>query len=398
MRRSPVLVAAMSLALIAVPIASASATPRVGARPSTDRIPPVAISAGNEHTCALLQRGGVTCWGQNYHGQFGFTSPNLSTTPVIAHGLSGTQVAAGNEFTCILLANATVDCVGSNAHGALGDGATADSSTPMVVSGLAGVSRIAAGDVASCALLTGGTVKCWGDNAHDLLGVGGSAIARSARAVPGLTGVSQVATEGSPPHSCALLSDHRVRCWGDGEYGQLGDGSFASATTPKAVVGITNAIEVTTGDSFSCALLSSRKVDCWGLNTYSELGNPLPGVASEESAKPVAVHGLAKVLTIASGYDHSCALLSTHTVDCWGLNYTGELGDGSINNGTTQPPVPVAVKGLTSVTALSLGDDDSCALTSLEAVWCWGWNTWGELGNGTSGNDTATAGEVQGIS
>jgi alpha-tubulin suppressor-like RCC1 family protein len=410
MRKIPFLGAAVCLAFLAIPVASASGVPRAGmslahhgaalgslVRPSTQRIPPVAITAGNDHTCGLLKGGGVDCWGENYHGQFGFTTPNLSTTAIIAHGLSGTQVSAGNGFTCVLLASATVDCLGSNADGALGDGGTADSATPMAVSGLSGAARVAAGDVASCALITGGTVKCWGDNAHDLMGVGGSAVARSARQVPGLSGVTQVATQGSPPHSCALLSDHRIRCWGDGQYGQLGDGAFASSTTPKYVAGITNAIEVTTGDSFSCALLSTRKVDCWGLNTYAELGNPLPGIASEESATPVGVRGLSKIITIASGYDHSCALLSTHRVDCWGLNYTGELGDGTINHGSTQPPVPVAVKGLASVTALSLGNDDSCALTTSAAVWCWGYNAVGELGNATSGNYSALPDEVQGI-
>jgi alpha-tubulin suppressor-like RCC1 family protein len=182
-------------------------------------------------------------------------------------------------------------------------------------------------------------------------------------------------------HTCAITSFGGVKCWGDNYYGALGDGTGSYTTAPLDVSGITaNMIAVSTGAYHTCALSSSGSVKCWGYNYYGQLGD---GTRTDRLT-PVDVSGLTSgVSVISTGGSHTCALTSTGGVKCWGYNYYGQLGDGT----TTQRTTPVDVSGLTSgVSVISTGGSHTCALTSTGGVKCWGRNDYGQVGDGTTTN------------
>jgi alpha-tubulin suppressor-like RCC1 family protein len=180
-------------------------------------------------------------------------------------------------------------------------------------------------------------------------------------------------------HSCALLSDGTVKCWGLNFAGELGDGTNNyNSNNPVSVSGISNAKAIAAGGSHSCALLSNGTVKCWGRNEHGELGNGTTG-DSTNSNTPVSVSGISNATAIAAGPADTCAVLSDGTAECWGFNASGQLGNGT----TTDSATPVSVSGITNAAAISAGAYHSCALLSDGTVKCWGFNGAGELGNGT---------------
>lgn len=191
-----------------------------------------------------------------------------------------------------------------------------------------------------------------------------------------LTGVSQLWKGGQSSHSCILTSSGGVKCWGYNGYGQLGDGTTTNRLTPVEVTGLTNGMTaIAVGFGHTCALTSSGGVKCWGMNNFGQLGD----TTTTDHHTPVDVTGLTSGMkTIATGWEHTCALTSNGGVKCWGYNQYGQLGD----NTTIDHYTPVEVTGLSSgVTALAAGQSHTCALTSSGGVKCWGYNDMGQLGD-----------------
>ena len=387
-----------------------------------------AAGAGFQYSCATLGEGAIVCWGKNANGQLGDNDPTLGfknkATPVsdISVPNAVTAITAGSAHTCDLLAAGSVECWGQNIFGQLGinNNAGANVVSPMQVktadgSALTGVIAIAAGADHTCALLTAGTVDCWGLNTDGQLGVpiGPPACAPtpisalsapcSAAAVPvvGLSDVSAI-TAGAN-HTCALSAvGGVVDCWGDDSFGQLGIGVIGAATsTPMPVNGLSDVSEISANGNHTCALLSigfvggihplGGTVDCWGDNTSGQLGDGLVGAPQPT---PTQVNPLGGVSAIAAGQNHTCALIGTGTpagtVECWGANTSGQLGDGIVNN--HPQPTPIQVKGnLNGVTAITAGANHTCALVASGQplpfaanggiVRCWGDNTDDQLGN-----------------
>jgi alpha-tubulin suppressor-like RCC1 family protein len=355
----------------------------------------MAVVAGEQHTCALTTAGGGKCWGYNQSGQLGDgTTAYYRLTPADVSGLTTgvTAMATHGDHTCAATSSGGVKCWGRNEFGQLGDGTTWHSNIPVDVRGLtSGITAVAAGGFHTCAFTSAGGLKCWGNNQYGQLGDGTNTRRLIPVDVSGLaSGVTALAT--GYGHTCALTSGGGAKCWGDNEYGQLGEGTNTRRLTPVDVSGLASGVTaLATGYGHTCALTSGGGVKCWGDNEYGQLGEG----TNTRRLTPVDVSGLASGVTaLAAGWDHTCVLISGGAVKCWGRNLTGSLGDGTDTDRNT----PVDVNGLTtSITALGTGYGHICALTTAGGVRCWGGNWDGQLGDGTTAFLSFTPVDVNGL-
>ena len=392
-----------------------------------------AITAGADHTCALLDDGSVKCWGYNGIGQLGLgdnfwrgDGPGEmgDALPAVALGTgrTATSVTAGTDHVCALLDDATVKCWGDAGFGQLGQGGVADlgdgpgemgDALPAVALGAERTSvAIVAGSNHSCALLDNGSVKCWGANSSGQLGLGdtiwrGDGPGEMGDALPavalGSAPADAVAVAGDN-HTCALLDDGSVKCWGSNSLGQAGLGDTLPRgdepgemgdSLPAVALGTNRtATAISAGDNHTCALLDDGSVKCWGYNASGQLGlgdkqprGDGPGEMGD-SLPAVALGTNRTAMAIATGAGYTCALLDDASVKCWGTNSFGQLGLGDTVDKGDGPnemgdDLPVLMLGTNrTATAISAGDLHACALLDDASVKCWGTNGSGQLGLG----------------
>jgi alpha-tubulin suppressor-like RCC1 family protein len=260
--------------------------------------------------------------------------------------------------------------------------------TPTKVAGIATATSISAGTFSNCALLQDRTAMCWGLNLAGQLGDGTLDEHAAAVKVEGLSNIVSLDVGGS--HACAVTADGKVWCWGGNDDGQLGDGTTMAHPHPTEVPGVSKAIAVSAGGErgwgHTCALIEDGTVWCWGGNSLGQLGR------DGDSSAPAAVAALSGVTSIATGYAHTCAVLSDGTAKCWGYAALGQLGDGTA--GLDPNPEPRKVSHLKGVKSIAAGGGHTCAVT-VEGdewrVWCWGSNKFGQIGNGQKGGMGVTA-------
>lgn len=362
----------------------------------------VELTAGLRHTCARRENGEVLCWGDNYFRELGDNSGRHSSCPptfdalstdcqarpVVVSGITGaTDLEAHlGPTTCGHASTGAWKCWGLEFI-STGTGQPAQLSVATADTRLDGITALGAAWGATCGVTATGTVSCFGGNQNGQLGDGTTTERRFPVVVPALTGVAEVHTSGD--HTCARLDDGTVRCWGVNESGQLGDGLATHGTTcaagptrvdcassPVTVATIDDATALTVAGDSACVLRADATVWCWGANFFGQLGSG----TLLDSNTPVQVSGLTGATAIAAGGMHHCALLAGGTVKCWGLNFDAQLGDnvdhelcsfGGESHDCSKLPVTVA--GVTGATALALGSSHSCALLP-SGVTCWGNN------------------------
>ncbi|MGH2960540.1 MAG: hypothetical protein ACRDKE_13110 [Solirubrobacterales bacterium] len=309
-------------------------------------------------------------------------------------GFNPVELGGSGASSCAIDASGAVKCWGWNESGQLGDGTLLNRPQPVTVVGLGGpVAEIDGEQRHTCARLVSGGVQCWGWNIWGQLGDGSFTDRSMPTDVSGLaSGVRDIAGGGS--FNCALTTSGGVKCWGRQMSGQLGNGvtNLNSATSPVDVVGLQSGVEsMDSGDGHSCALLSSGDVKCWGANNYGQLGD---GTETNRST-PVSVVGISgPVKAVATGSWRTCVLLVSGGVECWGWNQWGQLGDGTTSDHRSTPG---PVSNITDAVALSAGGEHTCALRSSGQLSCWGSDGWGARGDGpTSGSLVPT--DVLGMS
>lgn len=307
--------------------------------------------------------------------------------PLAATVLSGiATVSTASLHTCALTTSGGVKCWGDNSYGQLGDGTTIPRGAPVDVVGLTGgVTAISVGQYHSCALTTGGGVKCWGGSGiYGELGNGSLASSAVPVDVSGLTS-GAIAIAAGAVHTCALTAGGGVKCWGANYYGQVGDGSTVDRSTPVNVVGLGSGIAaISAAVTHTCVLTTGGGVKCWGENTWGELGDG----TTVNRLTPVNVSSLSSgVAAVTTKGGHTCARMESQTVKCWGLNSHGELGDGTTTNRSTV----VDVVGLPiDVSQIVAGESHTCALAN-GGLHCWGGNASGQLGDGSLVDHVAPA-------
>lgn len=316
------------------------------------------------------------------------TLPDGAAAPIPAALAShAVAVANGLSFSCMLSDTGGVKCWGDNVWGQLGNGSTVNSNTPVDVIGLSsGVIKISAMHKHVCALLETGAVKCWGRNYHGELGNNSNVNSAIPVDVAGLSsGVTDIAVGGF--HACAVLYDTTLKCWGYNFHGQLGDSRFgiaADSWTPVDVVESSgnrmfDFVGVAAGKYHTCGILLGGETKCWGHNAFGQIGDGSDGY-EEDRYTPVGVSDLSSgVAALALGERHSCARMASGGMKCWGGNSEGQLGLGT----TELHNRPVDVPGLTDgVTSIAAGIYHTCAVAN-GGLWCWGDNWAGQVGDDT---------------
>jgi prepilin-type N-terminal cleavage/methylation domain-containing protein len=368
------------------------------------------ISSGFYHTCGIWLDYKAYCWGRNTNGELGngsYTNTNVPVAVDTSGELSGKTIlyiAAGERHTCAIASDHRAYCWGNNVNGKLGDGTSSSSNVPVavyvggVLNGLDIIS-IAAGWEHTCVVASDDYAYCWGDNSDDQLGDGSGddsdepvAVSKSGN----LSGLTINSISAGDEHTCVVASDDNAYCWGSNNDGQLGDNSYNDRVLPVPVyrndeLSGLSIVEISANDEHTCALASDGNAYCWGENNDGELGDN-SSVANEA---PVGVYrngqisGL-NVLSITTGDEHSCVVASNYRAYCWGSNSHGQIGDDDVSNDKYQP-VAVYVSSDSPIFELdidyvSAGGDHTCVISSDHALYCWGDNYYGSLGDGANDN------------
>jgi len=313
-----------------VPEGEARAMPAVMAKlkewglPIDLRMPYVQVAAGSHVSCRIASRGAARCW-----GALEFDDMQLSDDQLAIDGVRWRSISVGHRNLCGVDVAGAAWCLGQNSTGQLGNGSTVASMTSAV--------RVAGGLMFS------------------VISVGG--------------------------HACGLTTEGSAWCWGQGDYGQLGNDSNRNSAVPVQVAGALVFRSISAGLLHSCGVATDGRAYCWGSNELA----PFSDNARPVVRKPFMLPGDARFVTIGASYTHSCALATNGAVYCWGQNDLGQLGDGTNHDANT----PVRVVGAQRFTHLSTAlGSHNCALAADSTAWCWGFNGYGELGNGSKTNSS----------
>lgn len=346
--------------------AASPAAPSDAAGPSL-RSPDMRIAVGAHHGCRLTPTYGAECWtlaaaepvpapanAVEVEGWMPARAGELRAVPGV---MRYTALAAGSAHTCGVTPEGDIYCWGANDVGQLGDGTRVSRTAPVRVAGPASYRAVRGGRAHTCGLETGGAVRCWGENRSGQLGDGTLTSEPVPTAVVGLPALAVAVATGAQ-HSCALLGDGRVFCWGANRDGQLGVPGRTERSEPREVAGV-RATAIGAGDAHTCAALTTGGVRCWGRDAAGQLGvGPLSTHASDIApGRLTTVPDADHVTSLAGGASQSCAMTPSGAVWCWG-------GAGR----ASRVPVRIAMAGSVSFSA---GADETCTIGSDDHPTCW---------------------------
>ncbi len=416
------MIVALVAALVGLP---AGASAEQASQPAAPAAAQLDVSGGTDsdpsgHTCAVLAGGDVRCWGFGGAGRLGYAStitigddedPGSVGPVALGSGHVATAISAGAFHTCARLDDGGARCWGFGGDGRLGyadtssigDDETPGSAGPVDVGPGRTIAAISAGGGHTCAVLDDGAVRCWGFGSDGRLGYGHRnpiGDDETPAAVPPLNfwpGRSATAISAGRDHNCALLDDASVRCWGYGFLGRLGyaneatlgDDETLEAIGPVNLGAGRSARAISAGNGHTCALLDDASVRCWGFGGSGRLGyantNDIGDNEPPGAAGPVD-HGPGRsARAISAGDAHSCALLDDGSVRCWGFGGSGRLGYANTNDiGDNESPGEVGPVDLgpgRSAVAISAGGRHTCARLDDGSVRCWGYGFRGRLGD-----------------
>jgi alpha-tubulin suppressor-like RCC1 family protein len=281
--------------------------------------------------------------------------------------------ALGGAAAAVLVASGC-----SSGSGAMPSMPVAEDTTTTSVPEEPAMWVVSTGGNHTCAIEPDGTATCWGENTRGQIGDGTTTDRPTAVAVAIDEPVAEISASGSR-HTCALTVSGRPMCWGQNVRGTIGDGTTTDRPTPVEVVGLPEPVRsIAAGGTHSCALLESGSVQCWGRNDFAQLGN---GTLVDGTSPSRVLDLPVDVESLTVGGAHSCVLTSARGLVCWGLNRNGQIGNGTTNDGQAPVAVPSLQSGVASVSA---GGFHTCAVTTAGGVQCWGSNEFGQLGDGTN--------------
>ncbi len=335
------------------------------------------MSGGYHFTCGLTTDHRAYCWGFNDTGALGDgTHTHRHTPTAVAGGLSFRQISAGAISACGVTMDFRAFCWGANDNGLLGDGTTTYRTTPVAVAGGHRFRQVETNWKHTCGVsYPDDRVYCWGENLDGELGDG----TRTRRLKPTLVASTlrfrRVSAGWS--HSCGVTADDRMFCWGLNSLGQIGDSSTAARRLKPARVGRTRDWhDVDAGGFHTCAVTTADRAYCWGNGTKGELGTGQQAV----SFWPRAVAGGLRFHRVSAGYTHTCGESTGDRSYCWGDGSLGQSGAGFI---VDNPLTPIAVVGGHAFKQVSTGSTHTCGRTIAGVAYCWGYNAYGQLGDGT---------------
>lgn len=358
---------------------TATSEGRVGAASITVTVPFgfAQLFAGPFVTCGLTADGEAWCWGSNADCEVGVT-PCTTTEPRpvrVSTTLRFAEMAPADEFTCGLTIAGAAYCWGSDAFGGLGNGAGGDSQTPVAVEGGHTFTTLRGTRTHVCGLRPDGEAWCWGNNRNGQLG--DSDDRRTAtRPVRVRGGHVFVQLHVGYDHTCGLTAAGQAWCWGENSDGESGDGSGTDRLAPVPVAGGHMFTQLSLGDYHSCGLTAAGALWCWGWNAEGQLGD---GTRSSRFA-PVRVLGGDVFTSVHANGWSTCALLAAGEAKCWGENAEGQLGIGGVADRLTPTSV---TDSLRFSTLTSGGGYHVCGRAQGEVWYCWGWNEYGQIGDGT---------------
>ena len=363
----------------------------------------IALAPGETHTCGVTGRHEVFCWGMSAHGELGPTTrlqdcslqfgPGIacSPVPVRSSSLEAVDVVTGLMHTCALAADGRAICWGGNVYGQVGTGSSTDALTPTVVAGALRFTQLVAGRMHTCGITTSGEAWCWGWDHAGQLGAGDVSSGTCTYFATGPCSLTPRLVVGghrwarlaaSEKSTCGLTTDGDVYCWGlgtgssDGLYCQAADNLTGCTRVPVLLVSLERYRSAVVGDVHWCEQRLDKTVECWGANYFGAFGNgTLNG-----SSRPVTAAGGVAFASVVALRGGTCGVRDDGRAMCWGLGTDGQIGNGVMQNALT----PQFVAGTERFDALAAGSvsDVVCGLAVSGRAYCWGRGLFGQLGNG----------------